>query len=334
MLMQEREGSAVEIEETRVLDAILARLAASERAAHLLIPLMRAYLRYAPFTIGKRSLWTHVIEPHFAWESHEFVGHTIFGDRIAGDTREIIQQYIYYFGVWEPHLTRWINQRLAPGDTFIDIGANIGYYSLLASRLVGASGAVIAIEASPQTFSALEANLARNRARNVRAVNIAVSDSVGTVKLFRGPETNIGVTTIFEEEGLKWGCEFECEIESAPLSAILRPDEMKNARLIKIDVEGAEWAVVAGMSLLLSSGRADLEAVVEMNPERLAQQGKQPEDILEIFRVAGFHAYCLENDYSPLNYLPPYIEKRPARIRAPIECEVDVLFSRREMELL
>ena len=50
----------------------------------------------------------------------------MFGSKIAGNTNDIIPQYIYYFGLWEPHLTRWIQRRLAPGDTFIDVGANIG----------------------------------------------------------------------------------------------------------------------------------------------------------------------------------------------------------------
>src|SRR2546429_7961962 len=98
---------------------------------------------------------------------------------MAGSTRDILQQYIYYFGVWEPNLTRWIAQRLAPGDTFIDGGANIGYFTLLASKLVRDSGAGVAIEASPATFDALQRNLARNRARNGGAGNAAGSDCHG-----------------------------------------------------------------------------------------------------------------------------------------------------------
>lgn len=301
-----------------------------ERVRRSLIPLVRAFIRYAPFVAGKRSFWTRVVDPYFAWHSHKFVASTVFGGQIAGDASDILQQYIYYFGVWEPHLTRWIGQRLAPGDTFIDVGANIGYFSLLASKLVGDSGAVVAIEASPKIFNALQGNLARNRAHNVRAVNVAVTDRKGWVRLFRGPDSNLGRTTIREECGF----EFECEVEAAPLSAILQLEEAQNARLIKIDVEGAEWSVVAGMGPLLSSARTDLEIVVEVQPGPLAQQGKQPEDLLRIFLEAGFHAYRLENDYSPLSYLPPPTEKRPERIRTPIQCQTDVAFSRQDSELL
>ena len=301
-----------------------------DRVTRLLIPLARAYVRYAPFAAGKRWFWTRVVDPYFAWSPRGFVASTVFGSRIAGNTRDILQQYIYYFGVWEPHLTRWMRQRLAPGDTFVDVGANIGYYALLASNLVGDSGRVVALEASPKIFYALQGNLARNRVQNVRAVNMAVSDSKGVVRLFRGPESNSGRTTIREE----FGFEFECEVDAAPLSAVLHPEEMQNARLIKIDVEGAEWSVAAGMGPLLSSGRTDLEIIVEINPEALAQQGKRPEDLLRIFARAGFHAYSIENDYSPLSYLPPYAEMRPVRIRTPIQWVTDVVLSRQDSELL
>lgn len=298
----------------------------NDRLLGLLTPPVRAYIRYFPIAAGKRSFWFRIVDPYFAWRSHRFVASTVFGAKIAGTTRDIIQQYIYYFGVWEPNLTRWIQRRLRSGDTFIDVGANIGYFSLLASRLVGESGTVVAIEASPRTFSALQGNLTRNDARTVRAVNVAVSEHSGMAKVFYGHECNIGLTTILETPDF----ECECEVESAPLSSILRPDEVQNARVIKIDVEGAEWAVVAGMELILNSGRPDLEVVVEVNPESIARQGKCPEDLLEVFTRAGFHPFAIENDYSPLGYLPPYVEKRPVRIRGPIESSTDVVFSRQD----
>ena len=295
-----------------------------------LTPPVRAYIRYVPFGTGKRAFWNRVVEPNFAWRPHRFVASTVFGSQIAGDTSDIIQQYVYYFGVWEPHLTRWIERRLRPGDTFIDVGANIGYFSLLASKLVGDSGAVVAIEASPKTFGLLQANLARNLAQNVRSVNVAASDRKGRVRLFRGPDDNIGLTTVFGDPSFP----FESEVDTAPLSILLTPEEVQNARLIKIDVEGAEWSVVAGMGPLLCSGRHDLEIIVEVTPELLAQQGKRAEDLVRVFRDSGFQAYRLENDYSPQSYLPPLVEWKPERIRTPIQCQADVVFSRQDSERL
>ncbi len=302
------------------------------RIIYSLIPIVRLYIRFAPFLRSKRSFvsaWTRTIDPHFALGSREFVASTVFGKQIAGDTGDLIERYVYNFGVWEPNLTHWIEERLAPGDTFVDVGAHIGYYSLLASTLVGESGAVIAIEASPRIFSTLQNNLARNRAQNIRPVNMAASDTQGVIKLFRGPKENTGATTILKE-----GLELECEVVTAPLGEILMPEEIRSARLVKIDVEGAELSVVAGMGSLLSSGRADLEIIVEIHPLHLAQQGKRVEDLMKTFSDADFNSYVLENDYSPLCHLPPYSNKRPLRIRAPIQDHAILVFSREDSEAL
>ena len=105
----------------------------SQPTRRFLAVLFRSYVRYIPFSAGKRYLWARVIDPYFAWISHPFVASTVSGMKMKGDAKDIIQQYIYYFGVWEPHITGWVSRRLAPGDTFVDVGANIGYYSLLAS---------------------------------------------------------------------------------------------------------------------------------------------------------------------------------------------------------
>jgi len=296
----------------------------------LLTPLVRAFVRYTPLVLDKRSFWDRIVNPYFAWNSHKFVASTVFGSKIAGNTREILQQYVYYFGVWEPNLTRWIATRLRPGDTFIDVGANIGYFSLLASKIVGDAGKVVSIEASPKIFEALIANLTRNRVRNVRPVNIAVSDGPGIVKVFGGNDYHTGLTTICEQRGLK----FECEVQTATLGTILQPEELRTARLIKIDVEGAEWRAVQGMLKVLSITRSDLEIMVEINPELLLRQGKDPEDLLRMFSSAGFNAYSLENDYTALSYLTPHNEKRPLRFRTPINCETDMIFSRQDARQL
>lgn len=301
-----------------------------DHLANLSVPLMRSYIRYFPLATGKRSLWTRIIDPYCAWRSRKFVAPTVFGSEIAGDSMDIIQQYIYYFGVWEPQLTSWIQRRLSPGDTFIDVGANIGYFSLLASKLVGDSGSVVAIEASPKIFGALQNNLGLNKVRNVRSVNMAASDSQGVTHVFHGHECNSGLTSIFDGRDL----ELECQIESAPLSIILKPQEIENARLIKIDVEGAEWSVAIGMEKLFGSARADLEIIVEIDPIPLAKQGKRPEDLMKIFWEAGFHAYAIENDYSPLSFTRLGSEKRPVRMDKFPNWVTDVVFSRQAAKAL
>ena len=306
-----------------------ARARMTHAAIHALIPLIRAYVRYGPFERTKRIFWESIAEPYFAWHAHRFLARTAFGLKVAGDTTDILPQYLYYFGVWEPNLTRWVSRRLDPGDVFVDVGANAGYFSLLASTLVGESGSVVAIEPLPALYEATRANVARNGLRNVRTVNVAASDRVGRLELFRGPASHTGLTSLVAEPGL----ELECEVESLPLSAILDDEELRRARLVKIDVEGAEAAVVAGMESLLRSGRRDLEVLVEIHPKQLARMNKSPNDVLDAFFEAGFRAYRVENDYEGASYVAgPVI--RPQRLRGPIplDCETNLVLSRRELE--
>jgi FkbM family methyltransferase len=287
-------------------------------------------VRYFPSSLGKQTLWSRVIDPYLAWQPHRFVASTVFGSRLAGDARDILQQYIYYFGIWEPDLTGWISRRIRSGDTFVDVGANVGYYTLLASTLVGESGSVVAIEPSPRLFEALRDSVARNRLRNVRSVNLAVLDRSTAVSLFRGTEHHSGLTTTREERGL----DFECQVEAAPLPAILSPEETRRARLVKVDVEGAEWSVVSGMEPMLASGRDDLEVIVEIDAELLAHQGRRPQDILALFADHGFHAYRLRNDYSPESYIERDRAIPPERLREPLEGVSDVVFSRHDADRL
>lgn len=287
-------------------------------------------MRYFPLAVGKQALWDRVIDPYLAWERYEFDAATVFGRRMRGDTRDILQQYIYYFGVWEPNLTRWIARTLNPGETFVDVGANIGYFTLLASSLVERHGTVIAVEPSPRLFEALRETLALNRIENTRLVNMAALDRETRVALYRGTEYHSGLTTTREERGL----ELECEVAAAPLSKILQPEEARSARLVKIDVEGAEWSAIQGALPLLRNGRSDLEVIVEIDPELLSLEGRKPRELIESFADHGFHAYRIENDYSPEAYLADAPPQPPERLRSVIAGVSDVIFSRREGEYL
>jgi FkbM family methyltransferase len=316
-----------------MFDDVIFKVSETRSLRRLLVPLLRAYMRYGPIVRGKDTFWTRVIDPYFAWHSHEFVAPTVFGSRLAGNTQDTIQQYIYYFGIFEPNLTHWIKSRLAPGDVFVDVGANIGYFSLLASSLIGPGGLVVAIEASPTIFRLLQQNLGRNHRSNVRAVNVAASDAKGLVKLFRGPEHNIGMTGLFaEQDGIQM--EFEALVEAEPLGRILREVESRRARLIKIDVEGAEWSAARGMAEVLASGRTDLEVIVEIHPDPLAQQGKSAGDVIRVFGDAGFYAYYLDKDFSIASHLAPRQRQRPVRLTTPVEEESDIVFSRSNAAML
>jgi FkbM family methyltransferase len=266
----------------------------------------------------------------------DFSVRTIFGTKISANTRDAVGQYIYYFGVWEPNLTGWIRHRLVPGDLFIDIGANIGYYSLLAARLVGDSGRVVAVEALPAIFAVLQRNVKINKARNVRVVNVAAWDCEEMIAVYTNSDDLPGQTTAIRFWADKYQLKQQTLVAAAPLTNILSREEIKGARLIKIDVEGAEWRVLAGMKSMIGICRNDIEVIVEVSPSALGAEGRTVEELLDLFRLNGFHAYRIENDYSAKSYLTRSHARRPSRIRGTptISEQSDIIFSRIDADSL
>src|SRR4051812_9028572 len=79
-----------------------------------------------PGRFGKRLIWDRMVRPYFAWRPMVVAFTTPSGDRFAGELRDVIHRYLYFFGVFEPTLTAIFRATLRPGDTVIDVGANIG----------------------------------------------------------------------------------------------------------------------------------------------------------------------------------------------------------------
>jgi FkbM family methyltransferase len=270
-------------------------VAASDR----LIPVLRAYVRRAPWRFGKRALWEGVAAP-LARRPRPFVARTAYGFRCAGDQRLIMPRCIYWFGSWEPVLSAWIWRTLRPGDVFVDVGANFGYFSLLAARAVGAGGSVVAVEASAATARRLERNIGLNRAVNVRVVKAAATALEGSIPFYRAPWNDAESTTVPRE-----GHELEAEVRAAPLPRLLGGEELERARIIKIDVEGGELGVLAGLAPAAGRLRPDAEIVVEAHADQLAAQGSSAGDLIELLRPAGFRAFELPLDISELAHLAP-----------------------------
>jgi len=298
-----------------------------------LVTVGRRYVRDAPGSIGKAFLAAHYLNPHLREHPRRRVVRTRFGARFAVDTQDLIQRYLYLFGAWEPNMTGWLQRRLKPGDGFIDIGANVGVFSVLASQLVGDEGQVVAIEASPVFHHRLLQQSRLNGCRNIRAVNAAVSDSRETLTFVLASSHNMGANSIVPYDG---PAEATFETEARPLPELLDSSEVANARVIKIDVEGAEGSVVRGLAPILDKLRPDGEITVEVTPERMAQLGDSADELLKTMADAGFHVYRLPNDYAPGSY-PPALRGEPlvpVRWREPVTAESDLIFSRVDAETL
>ncbi|WP_260476007.1 FkbM family methyltransferase [Streptomyces sp. WAC 06783] len=290
-------------------------------------------MRYAPGTLGKAGIVDGFLNSELRDHPRVRRARTRFGATFVTDTQDLIQRYIYLFGVWEPHLTRWLERRLRPGDVFVDVGANIGYYSLLASRLVGEKGAVVALEASPDFHRVLLKQAAINECGNVRAVNTAISDRDEVLTFVLASSHNMGANSIVPYAGEP---ESTFEVAAQPLSDVLSSGEIARARVIKVDVEGAEGAVVRGLVPLLDQLRPDAELAIEVTPQRMLELGDSADELLGALRANGFHMYRLQNDYAAGRY-PAALRRAsevPIRWREPITDESELLFSRVDAEYL
>jgi FkbM family methyltransferase len=306
---------------------------AQRLARPLLIPLLRSYVRHAPGTVGKLGLWNKVIA-HTWWLETMTVARTFFGARMHVDGGDIVGRYLSYFGIWEPNLTAFIGERLKPGDVFVDVGANVGYFTLFASSLVGDEGGVVAVEVLPSVFEVLERNVRENDARNVRVLNVGAWDKEDQLQVFAEARGLAGTATLLENTEDRWGREAMGIVPVRPLSAILHPDEVAAARFVKIDVEGAEWHALAGLMPFLRSSRDDLEFSIEISPKVLELQNHGPDELLELMRQHRFNAYILDNNYTVANYIHGSVE-RPVRLTTlPDQETVDLIFSRVDAETI
>ncbi|WP_157838265.1 FkbM family methyltransferase [Mycolicibacterium aromaticivorans] len=247
---------------------------------------------------------------------------------------DLIATYVWVFGEWEPDLTRFIVNRLRDGDVFIDVGANVGYYSLLAARSVGVNGNVVAVEASPVMFDQLRRNTGADRLGDrVRLVNKAAAAKSGKLTVFSGPRHNTGMSTTLSTRGL----DVEATIEALRLDQIFTCEEAASIRIVKIDVEGAEPDVLAGMSNLIGVLRSDAEIVVELSPQWWPDPHLRPIDVLRPFVDAGFNVYKMKNSYNAWRYLWPNDVSNAIRVRDDLTRRVarlDIVLSRLDGDFL
>ncbi len=251
------------------------------------------------------------------------VARTNFGARMRCDLGDLIPSTIFHFGVWEPDLSHWVSRLLSPGDVFVDVGANIGYYSVLAARLVGETGSVVAIEASPTNFARLQQNLRANRIRNVRAVNLAVAAEAGTVTVYSGPPQNSGAASTLPE----WrNGRPEATVSALPLDAILTDNERSRTALIKIDVEGAEMPILRQMAATMALYPERVAIIAECNAKRAGVSS-----VFDELRAAGFNAYEVPNRYDARWYLDWREAAQPQPLNGLATGQADILFIRGDL---
>lgn len=189
----------------------------------------------------------------------------------------------------EPITCRQVETILREGDTVVDVGAHIGYFTTLFSKCVGKSGKVFAFEPSKSNYDLLRRNLAENHVQNVDAFNGAASRTSGTVMLREGDsDSNFKIYGGNTQAGVPTPC--------IPIDTYLAERGVERVRLIKIDVDGAEWLVLSGAINTIKNNR-DIVVLTEFVPAWMDECARSigetghAESALSLLQSEGFELF-------------------------------------------
>jgi FkbM family methyltransferase len=208
-------------------------------------------------------------------------------------------------GEYEPSMRRVLERYLRPGGVFIDLGANEGYFSVVASRIVGAAGVVVAVEPQSRLQPVIAKNISLNAAQNVRLVRVALSQDGGPVLLRLTHEMNSGATGVFQSTRYPQRTE---SVSGQTLPGLLADEGLQGCDLMKVDVEGAEYAIFMGdpATAVLCAGTVKCIAL-EYHDRQLAANGFSGRTLHEHILRCGYEldASCQNWVYVFAGHPPP-----------------------------
>ncbi len=222
-----------------------------------------------------------------------------YGARIHLNPHDPVVSGALALHVYEKPGTRFFLRAIQPGMTFLDIGANVGYYSALALARLGPHGRVVAVEPDPESFAYLRRTIAANGENRVTLVNKGLAAAPGTLRLYRNL-SNRGDNRFYANDLA--GDSIEAEVARADdLLAGLGIDRVD---CIKMDVQGFEGQVLAGLERTIRNS-GSLVMLSEFWPWGLGQAGSDPLEVLARLRQLGCELYELSADGSTVPLADP-----------------------------
>jgi FkbM family methyltransferase len=213
----------------------------------------------------------------------------VLGNKMYLDERDSLLLSIN--GIYEKFETDLVIDKIKENDVVIDIGANIGYYTLIFAKLVGKNGKVIAFEPDPSNFKLLKKNIQTNGYKNVVLVQKAVSTKNDVLKLFLC-DFNYSMHRIYDS---KYG-EESVDIESVNLDDYLEKNNLfDKVNFVKMDIEGSEISALGGMEKLLNRN-SPLTLLTEFAPGAIVDSGNDPTDLPKLLTNCGFKLYDVKSD--------------------------------------
>jgi FkbM family methyltransferase len=192
-------------------------------------------------------------------------------------------------GEYEPEILALLEKYLGPGSNFLDLGANEGFFSVIASKIVGPSGRVVAVEPQKRLGPVILENLALNRCSNCTILQAALSNHSGEIAIFLSPTTNTGSTSTLKTA--KYPLKKQI-VQSYSLKDLLDSLSITTFDLVKVDIEGAEYDVFMAATDVLRSGRLK-RIELEFHSSILRKRGLSEEVLDAHMRQYG---YILETE--------------------------------------
>ena len=193
---------------------------------------------------------------------------------------------------WEPEETKLCQVHIKAGMNVIDAGAYIGYYSILASKLVGDKGKVYSFEPSPECLELLYKNIEINECKNIRVFEKALMDKVDQSTFYLSPQ-NLSGSTMFENYSTQGNIKDpQIEISTTTLDEEIGDEKVD---FIKMDIEGGEVKALAGMERIIDNN-PNLKMIIEVFPIGLDNVGSSLEEFIG-FLQKHFHLYIVGQRY-------------------------------------
>lgn len=212
--------------------------------------------------------------------------------RLRVRTDDVIGRHIYKYGAHEPETTAFLKRTLGveDGDVLLDVGANIGWYSLILDRIAGATQAdVYSFEPDPENYALLGENRSLNGASHVHPVQLGVSAESGTFELHLFGGSNRGRHSMLpiHDGG-------SIEIRTTTLDEFWEREALgeRVPRFLKMDIEGHELPALRGARAVLA--RCPL-VMLEYSPRYMSAAGMQPAELLDFMAAEGFSASLLRD---------------------------------------
>jgi len=208
--------------------------------------------------------------------------------------------------LYEPDIMKIIQKILEPGDVFFDVGANIGYFTQFGSALVGPEGKVFAFEPDPKNIERITFHCDKNHCSNVQIISRPASHSVEDVNFYFNKKSSGGNALWNPGESFgdaEYGGGYST-MKSTTLSDEIANFDIKKLKLVKIDTEGAEHAILRGAGEWLTAETIPF-IIAEVNGYGLNQLGTSKNELIEFMYSRGYLAFLLYLDGRPPQFVGP-----------------------------